>query len=66
MAVGEVVQRVRVGETEVFCLCRKKERSLLWTGDVDAARAAGLPAGNKGDFLGWIDNSKIEFLPIEA
>lgn len=60
---GPIVQAVRVNDADVFCLCRKKTRSLLWTGDVDSARKAGLPSNNKGDFLGWVENQHIEFLP---
>jgi len=62
--VGPVVRKVRVGEAEVYCLCRKKDRALLWTADIGAARAAELPSNNKGDFLGWIPNERIEFLPV--
>lgn len=66
IGVGAVLIPVRVGEATLHCLVRKKTRSLLWTADVDAARAIGLPSGNKGDFLGWVDNAKIVFLPVAA
>lgn len=64
VGVGPVVQRVRVGDAELFCLCRKKTRSLLWTADVGTGRAAGLPVTNKGAFVGWVDNDHITFLPV--
>jgi hypothetical protein len=64
IGVGEVMQTVRVGDAEVFCLVRKRTRSLLWTSEVEPGRAAGLPVTNKGSFLGWVDNDKITFLPI--
>lgn len=64
IGVGPILQPVRVGEAQVFCLVRKRNRSLLFTSEVEQGRAAGLPVTNKGTFLGWVDNDKITFLPI--
>jgi hypothetical protein len=62
---GNVVGKGEVRGEIVYILCRKKTRSLVWTADLTTGRKLGLPAGNKGDFLGWIENSQIRFLPVE-
>jgi hypothetical protein len=62
---GQILIPVEVNGARVYCLCRKKDRSLLWTADVNEARKAGLPEGNKGDFLGWVPNSLVRFLPCD-
>lgn len=62
---GSLLIPVEVNGARVYCLCRKKQRSLLWSADVNEARKAGLREGNKGDFLAWVENERIRFLPCD-